>query len=374
MKRKISILAGLCVGAAALLSAADNPNGKNYVDVEYRSLPADYWNLLTLEPGKWNSNFRPYDPQSAAMLWSDSTLQRSVALDADESKTALTAILATCDDAGFTILVYAGEPRQQDELSAGNSRPNSMLECFFQPGDADSSDFSHYYHFLCQATAPYVYGVFPWLMEDRTFRTVKGWLTVDSHTTRQGNMLLIRTPWEPLFDRLPFFTDKKDDIWRLSVIRWASTGGQTWGGNVHQQTTAGYLRFPKFTEVQQTAIMKHVLLGGWDRFQNTLSQAKYSLDLLPVNSMKHYVRDLNRLPHTFLAIAEDKEFRDIRMKPMVEERKALGKKIADLETLPFAEQIAFYKKASDMLYNFEYELQSAYGDWQKDQIFDVKEQ
>lgn len=372
MKMIRTFLTATVFCTAAFLSAAGNPDSKNVIDSEYRPVPGDYWELIRREPGRWNANFRPYDPQSAEMLWSDSNLIRDVQLDVKDDKRMVTAITSFCDESGFSILIFLADPNIRKNLSEGKARPANMFEIFFEPGDADHSGMEHYYQFICQTVQPYIWGVFPWLMEDRTFRTVKGRLTVDVHHRPDTEVMHIRVPWDPLFDRLPFLRKGAENIWRLSVIRWASTGGQTWGGNVHQQSTAGYLRFPPFTEAQKTAIMKHVLVGGWDAFNGVLAAPRYSMMLLPVNSCGHFERDQDRFPHTFLVPAADKQFRESVMKQMIAERSALGGKIADFETLPYAEREAFYKTAAPMLYNFEYDLQQAWGKWQEDQIFAEK--
>lgn len=372
MKMIRTFLTATVFCTAAFLSAAGNPDSKNVIDSEYRAVPANCRELIRQEPGRWNSNFRPYDPQSAEMLWSDSTLIRNVQLDARDDKSMVTALTSFCDDAGFSILIYIADPNIRKNLSEGKARPANMFEIFFEPGDAEDSDMEPYYQFICQTARPYVWGVFPWLMEDRTFRTVKGFLTIDVRHQDNADVMHIRIPWEPLFDRLPFLHGRQENIWRLSVIRWASSGGQTWGGNVHQQSTSGYLRFPQFTEEQKTAVMKHVLVGGWNEFNRILGIPSWSMDLLPVNSCGHFVRDQEKLPHSFLAGAADKKFRDSVMKPMIEERRAFGKKIAEFETLPYAERETFYRTAAPMLYNFEYDLQQAWGKWQEDQIFAEK--
>ena len=58
-----------------------------------------------------------------------------------------------------------------------------------------------------------------------------------------------------------------------------------------------------------------------------------------------------------------------KMRPMTAERGALGKKIAAFETLPYAEREAFYKEAAPKLFNFEYDLQQAWGKWQEELDF-----
>jgi len=365
------ILTGILLGTAALLCAG-NPASKNVIDSEYRSVPANYWELLKNEPGKWNSNFRPYDPQSAEMLWSDSTLVRSVRLDVQEDAKSLTALASFCDESGFSILLYIKDPEIRKNLSEGKPRPANMLEMFFEAGDAEDSSMEPYYMFLCQTTEPNIWGIYPWLMEDSTFRTIKGHLNIDVHHEAEADFMHIRIPWAPLFDRLPWMKGKADNIYRLSVIRWAATGGQTWGGNVHQQSTAGYLRFPQFTEAQKTAIMKHVLICGWDHFNRVLAIPRYSFDLLPVNSNKSFERDEAKYPHTQISMAADRKFRDSVEKTMVEARQAFGRKIADFEAMPYAEREAFYRQAAPMLFNFEYDLQQAWGKYQEDQIFNEK--
>ena len=369
MKNFKLTLAGLFGAAVALSATAGNPASKNVIDAAYRPLPADWWNLVKTEPELWNSNFRPYDPQFAEMLWSDSTLVRSVELNATNDLKSVTALAATCDEAGFSLLVYVVEPKLRSALEEGKARPANMLEMYFAPGDSDCGDFEPYYQFLCQSVTPHIWGVFPWLMEDRTFRTIKGHLTVDVRHQPTADVLHARIPWEPLFAKLPWMKGKKDNLYRLSAIRWASTGGQTWGGNVHQMSTAGYLRFPQFTEEQKTAIMKHLLVCGWDRYNEVLGKPRYSFDLLPVNSNTSFVRDEAKWPHTQISLAADRAFREQVMRPMTAERGALGKKIAAFETLPYAEREAFYKEAAPKLFNFEYDLQQAWGKWQEELDF-----
>lgn len=369
MKFRNVILSGAFLLAAVPSVLAANPASKNAIDVPYRPLPADWWNLLKTEPQMWNSNFRPYDPQFAEMLWSDSTLVRSVELNVTEDMNSVTALAATCDEAGFSLLVYVAEPKMQKCMTEGKARPGNMLEIYFQPGDAEGGDFDAYYQFLCQSVTPHIWGVFPWLMEDRTFRTLKGHLTADVHHQTNADVMHVRIPWDPLFDRLPWMYGKKDNIYRLSVIRWAPTGGQTWGGNVHQMSTAGYLRFPQFTEAEKTAIMKNLLVNGWDKFNGVLANPRYSFDLLPVNSNQSFLRDQAKWPHTEISPAADRTFRDTVVRPMADLRAAFGKGIAAFESMPYAEREAFYKEAAPMLFNFEYDIQQAWGRWQDDQVF-----
>ncbi len=375
MKKTDSILrAAGALSAAALLVSALPARGadldrKNSIAAEWRSLPLDYERLLAEEPQKWDFGFRRYNPYSAAMLWSDSTLQRDVVLGGELDGKSPTALYAACDETGFTLLLFAGEPGVTNALHTGKRVPGSSFECFFQPGDAEGCGLSHYYQFMASAYEPTVPGVYPWLMEDRTFRSIEGALQVDARHLANGDVLRVFVPWDPLFDRLPFFGEKPDHIGRLSVIRWAQTGGQTWGGNVHQQSTAGYLVFPDFTEAQQTAIMKRLLLAGWNRYKAACRKPAFDADLLPVNRFPVYVQQMESLPHTFYAPAEDQAFRDAWIRPEIARRDALGPKIADFEAMPFAERLAFYREASGLLFNYHYDLLRAYGEWQENQLF-----
>lgn len=344
-------------------------NEKNIIDAEYRNLPADYWNLLQREPEKWNFNFRPYDSQFAEILWSDSQLQRNVVLGADLEGKQPSALYVSFNDEGFTLLLFAAEPNTNANLEKGSGRPASIFECFFMPGDADSQKFDHYYQFMCQATKPCIDGVFPWMMEDEFFRTIKGKMTGESHTLANGNIIKVFVPWEPLFDRLPFLGGKRDNIWRLSVIRWASSGGQTWGGTVHQQGKAGYMRFPEFTNEMKTRIMKNLLVRGWDAYKLYLRNEYMQPRILPINATQHYLRDLNRNLHTDIVFAEDIPFFKTVLEPMIAEIDAYGKTIANFEKLSIDEQIKFYQTAAPKLYNTKYIMEKAYGEWQDDQIF-----
>lgn len=362
-----SACAGLASPAEPVVKEAKNE--KNIIDVEYRDLPGDYWNLLQREGEKWNFNFRPYDSQFAEILWSDSQLQRNVVLGADLEGKQPSALYVSFNDDGFTLLLFAAEPGTAESLEKGSSRPGSIFECFFMPGDADSQKFDHYYQFMCQAVKPCISGVFPWLMEDESFRSVEGMMTAESHTLAHGNIIKVFVPWDPLFDRLPFLGGKRDNIWRLSVIRWASSGGQTWGGTVHQQGKAGYMRFPEFTGDMKTRIMKNLLIRGWDAYKNYLRSAQLQPDILPVNSTQHYLRDLEKNPHTDVIFAENIPFRKAVIDPMIAEIDAYGKTIAGFEKLSMDEQIRFYQTVAPKLFNTKYIMQKAYGAWQEEQIF-----
>ena len=266
-------IAGAVAALSLVLSAVAE---KNSLNVEYRDLPSNYETLLRLEPGKWNFNFCPYGADSASVLWSDPIMQRDAMSGENTGDKAPTALFVTCNEEGFTLLVCSIEPTLKGNLEKGAALPSSQLECFFAPGDSDTSKIEHYYQFICSATELKAAGVYPWFVEDRSFRTIEGQMQLDSRPLPNGNVVRVFIPWSALFDRLPFLT-KRDNFWRLSVIRWAPGGGQTWGGVVHAATSAGYIRFPDFTEAQKTAIRKTVLLKGWTAYQNLANSTAISL-------------------------------------------------------------------------------------------------
>ena len=358
---------------AALLAAPPTARAdRNVLDVEYRTLPADFETLPAREPEKWNFNFQPYGQSSAEMLWTDPIVRRAaVTGEAAGAPAAPTALYACCDDEGFTLLVLSVEPGLREAIAQGRPAARSTLECFFQPGDSDSSDLEHYYQFICETREPCLKGIYPWMTEDRSFRSIEGALQVTARELPHASVVRIRVPWEPLFDRLPF-PRKADNLWRLSVIRWAASGGQTWGGNVHQQTSCGYLRFPDFTPAQRAAMMRHCLDRAWDRYQAVLAAKDVSPAFVPLGGRRRppfFLDALARSPHTFVNVNEDAAFRAAWLDGAVAARNALGAGLAAFDTLPPAEQAAFYARASDMLFNFRYDIEQAYGAYQTDLIF-----
>ena len=367
MKNRIySALA--CLTIATLVLTTQAHAEKNVLDVEYRDLPANYETLLKQESDKWNFNFRPYGAASAAVLWSDPIVQRDAAAGESVGENAPTALFAACNQDGLTILVFTGESQINDNLEKGLALPPGRLECFFAPGDADTSRIEHYYQFICSAIEPTISGIYPWFIEDRNFRSIEGHLRVDSRMLPNGHMIRIFIPWAPLFDRLPF-TEKRDNFWRLSVIRWAPGAAQTWGGVVHAANSAGYIRFPEFTHSQKTAIRKTTLLKGWTAYQNMASGTGVRLDAALPRTEEYYQKTLALLPQTYKNFNEDFEFRAAWLEKAVAERNALGATIAAFDSLPEPEQASFYRRAADMLFNFGYDIEQAYAAWLNTAIF-----
>ena len=68
---------------------------------------------------------------------------------------------------------------------------------------------------------------------------------------------------------------------------------------------------------------------------------------------------------------EDTGFRPI-LKRLAAERDALAPQIARLEEMSAAELEAFYLKAADRLFNYKYDVQRAYGEYQKNLLMEGK--
>ena len=350
------LLATVLHAAAAHGQAQDE---KNVIDAKWRHLPQDPGELLVSDPGAWNFNFRPYG-SSANLLWTDPIVQRAAASGEEVGDKRPTAINVTCNEEGFTVLVLCVEPLLKTYMATTNAYPWQSLEFFFLPGDADTWKIEHHFMFF--------YGngkldEYSWLMQDKTFRPMLPHIT-HAATPYKDNALVVRFTfdWAGLFDRLPF-TDKRDNFWRLSVIRWASTGAQTWGGVVHAANSAGYIRFPDFTDEQKRDIRLTVLRQAWTRYKNLATGTGVNPAKVPERTEPFYAETLGKLPQSFKNVNEDFGFRRAWLENAIRERDALGATLARFGSLKPAEQATFYAEASDKLFNFGYDLEQAYGDY-----------
>lgn len=370
MKRKMKFLilsaiiavSSICVSAAEKKAYQFVPDAKNCIQAKFRDLPADFEKLLVSEPEIWNFGFRPYG-SSASQLWTDPILQREALTGGETEGKKVVALSVSCSVKGFSILVFRAEPDLKKSLAEGKRLPSGSLECFFAPGDADIDKIEHYYQFMLYATKPKV-SCYPWFVDDRNFRSIENHITAETKILSNGYITKIDVPWEPLFDRLPF-TDRKDSFWRLSVI----ANGQTWGGVVHQANQAGYIRWPEFTQAQKTAIMKNLLWKAWNAYQNESGSIDLAKANIPYRREPYYLEKDSKLPHSYKLYVEDFAFREPWLENAVAERNALGAKIVEFEKLSPAEQITFYKKAADMLFNYRYDVEEAYRKHMKKSIF-----
>lgn len=358
------IAAALLVAAASAATAQED--GKNVYNVKFEKLPADVTSLPAARPYDWDFNFRPYG--SSDMLWTDPIMQRDVTSGATTGDKPATALNVTCDEDGFTFLVLCVEPSLATSYASTNAFPSPSLEFFFTPGDADTPKIEHYYQMI--------YGndesrEFPWFVETRDFRPCLPYTTSREYVMKNAVLVKISVSWEPLFDRLPIFTCKRDNFWRLSMIRWGALS-QTWGGTVHQASQAGYIRWPDFTDAQKTAIMKGLLKKGWVSFMKESGSAsmKTTGGWTAVDPLKAKFREEEdkASPRSFINYNEEAGFRPV-LEELTAECKALAPAIGKFETLPLSEQEAFYKKASQKLFNFRYDVEEAYEKYIKDGLF-----
>ena len=360
-----TLLGSLCLAAASLLA----DTGKNLLQVKFRDLPDNAESLLKEDPESWNFNFRPYG-SSAGCLWTDPSIQRSV-ITGGKSEKRMTAINVTCNERGFSLLVFCSEPALATSFAKTNSIPSPSIEFFFTPGDADTPKIEHYYQMF------YGNGTlreFPWLERDRHFRPCLPYTTYAEKILPNGFLVRFDFEWDPLFDRLPLDPVKRDNLWRLSVIRWID-GGQTWGGTVHQANQAGYMRWPDFTQEQKTAIREHLLSRAWTHFRQLSSKPAYTSaggwGGIPICKAPYRQNELKETPRSYVNFGEDPDFRPT-LEKLTAERNALGPEISRFREMSPDEQKAFYEKASDMLFNFAYDVQAAYKNYEKTKLFSVK--
>ncbi len=361
--KRIVVFAALCAAAAPLAAQED---GKNLYDVTFRSLPADVTALPAAEPETWNFNFRPYG--DSGLLWTDPILQREATSGEAAGEKPATAINVTCDADGFTLLFLCVEPQLATAYANTNAFPSPKIEFFFTPGDADTPKIEHYYQMYYSGGKLDEY---PWLTKGRDFRTCLPYTAFREYVMKNAILVRVNVSWEPLFDRLPIFPAKRDNFWRLSVIRWGAVN-QTWGGVVHQANQAGYIRWPAFTDAQKTAIMKGLLKKGWMSFTKQSEDASFTTDrgwrgVVPLKAPFREAED-KADPRSYVNYNEEPGFRPI-LESLTDARKALAPTIGKFESLPMAEQEAFYKKASDMLFNFRYDVEEAYAKFLEKQLF-----
>ncbi len=363
-----ALLTGALLTVSAIAAGTDE---KNITDAEFRTLPPDFENLPMREGGKWNFGFRPYGKESSDFLWSDPNLIRDVTSGnkADAKKLA-TGLYVSCDEHAITFLVYGALNSNDAKLSKGQSTEELLLECFFIPGDTDDPQILNYQHFGVSSVYPPIpRWKLSWMKDDRNVRSFFDDMDIVAHPNKNGMVLKFSVPWVVYWDHLPIFSDKENNnLWRLSVIRWGgSSGGETWGGNVHSQSKCGYVRMPAFTPEQQTLMMKTTLLKLWDIYVAT----KGKTEINPNNVSKtvnYYRRSISHLPHTWMNINEDREFADTVLTPLIASRDALGKEIAGFENMTLEEQRAFYKKTAPLLGNFHYDVDEAYGNFLKNKL------
>jgi len=312
--------------------------------------------------GTWNYNFRPYG-KSSEWLWSDSNVNRG---SGDDSEATKTGVSVSCDEDGFVVRVFCGVPDKDVGLREGKGVRRPSIESFFVSGDYETGRLQPRYHTFYSNGKLQEFEQFN---EARRYRKFNDGLRVLERAVKDGYVVEYRYDWAAIFDKLPLFDDRKDNLWRLSVIR--HDGGRlTWGGTVHQDSQAGYIRWPAFTPEQRTAILKATLVKGWTAYRALADSATYCLkpgaaiDYFPA---KYDLEDRALHSRSYYNYQEDVTFRPV-LEKLIAERDALGAGIADFAKMSPEEQEAFYAKASEMLFNFRYDVEEAYAENQKEAL------
>ena len=336
--------------------------GKNVYDMRFGTLPKDCERLLASEPESWDFNFRPYG--RTADLVSDPAIVRGVA-EGRIVEGRSTALRVSCDEDGWSFLVFCAEPGISNALAEAKSLPLPNLEMYFLPGDTDNADPAMYWQFY---KGEGVFDQYDWPVCDRRWRFLKPYVSHETRTLPNGYVFRMNIPWESLWDRLPIFSDRADNFWRLTVIRWTG-GGVTWGGGVHEPARFGYIRWPKFTDAQKTEVMRRILMKGWSDFKVLSSAAAYSVEGSVSNSWGRagYVRcepyavaqAKEEGPRSYINYCEDPGFRPT-LERLSAAAQSLGPEIAAFAAKPMDEQVRFYRRAADRLFNFRYDVEAAY--------------
>lgn len=378
-KKNVKLLLWMLPVVLALAAAADVPpvaagqgrnNAKNIYDVRFETLPGDCERLVETDIGSWDFNFRPYGRTSD--LWTDPSTVRDVG-DGRNAEGSPSALRVSCDAEGWSFLVFCGEPPFAEALAKTNALPYPTLEIYFASGDTDNYEPCPYWQLLYERGP---LREIRWATEGRAWRNVEVDLRCETRLRGNGFVVRFDFPWELFWDRLPIFCDRADNFWRLSVIRWAS-GGVTWGGEVHEPNRFGYIRWPAFSDAQKTEIMERLLYKAWHAYKALAEQTDYNTSSKgPVGwNRTSYVRtepyavDAIKAdgPRSYAVLAEDPGFYPV-LTALVAECDKLAPGIAAFRSLPLEKQEAFYKEASARLFNFRYDVEEAYGKYEKAKI------
>lgn len=371
MKKLLYPVCALSLSVSAALAApAERNDGKNFYDVRFETLPENYETLLTGDPSSWDFNFRPYGRTSD--LVSDPAIVRGAVEGKNVEGKHPTGVRVSCNAHGWSYLVFCGEPEADKLLAEGKDLPLPNLEMYFLPGDTDNRDIPLYYQFY---KGGLTFDQYDWPSEDRRWRFLKPYVRQGEHRVANGYVFRLDVSWEGLWDRLPIFSDRNDSLWRLQVIRWAD-GGMTWGGEVHNPIRAGYIRWPAFTDAQKTAIMKGVLEKAWSSFKNLSRKPSYNTtgklcdwgQAYPRGEAYAVAQLAEEGPRSYQLYTEDPAFRPT-LERIVDAANALGAGIAEFASKTMDEKKAFYKEASERLFNFRYDVEEAYQKHLKEKLF-----
>lgn len=365
-----AVIAVLAAASSARGQDAPKNNAKNIYDVRWEAVPEECGQLLENDIEGWDFNFRPYGRTSD--LWTDPNIVRDAGASEDQAR-RLTGIRVSCDADGWGFMVFCAEPGKSAAIAATNAPPYPSLELYFCENDSDNANIAEYWQIL------YMNGLFreiQWPVSGRYWRTILADVRHEIREVKDGYIARVVIPWRIFWDRLPIFTEKKDNFWRFGAMRWSS-GGLTWGGVVHEPDRFGYIRWPEFTKEQKTEIMARILNRGWFEYKSFCSQAVYDTSRKGPggHSKAPYVRTE---PYAVSAIEEDGArtyalvSEDPVARPVLEKLRgevdAFAPGIARFREMAFEEQVSFYREASRRLYNFRYDIADALGKIRRDKI------
>lgn len=371
---QVSLVSLVSSRPASSLAAGDELGAKNLFDAPVESLPGDLGKLMEGdEIAKWSYNFRPYGG-GAADLVTDPGVVRDLVLGGT-SERKVTGFRASADLDGFTLLVYCGEPSVAKSLAATNAPPLPGLEIYVTPSDADNTDPEVYWQFFLGNNW---FREFEWPAQNRHWRPYLPSLAQRTQRIASGYVFSLRLPWDVAFDNLPFNTGRAEQIWRVGVMRWVD-GGVTWGGVVHEPSQSGYVRF-HYTEREQTEIMARILERAWADFCKVSSAApyavarptdsKWSRRAAVLDAPYAKARVAKEGPRTYINYGEDPDFAPTLI-ALEDAAKALAPQIAafrELKTMD--EKRAFYRRASDKLFNYAHDVRAAYAAQLKKGLFE----
>lgn len=352
----------LLAGCATVDNAAKVADaGKNVFNVKYGAVTA-------VPENEWDFNFRAYRA-SSEWLVSDPAVRRDVTSGNATEKNA-TALHVSCDAEGFTLRVLCAAKQLKTYLSSTNDFPSPTLEMYVTADDEDDERIAPHY----MTSGPMAdMREFPDKTNDRFYRQVRPFMTCSEETYGEGAILCkIRYDWAAFFDELPIFKDKRDNFWRLSVIRWID-GGQTWGGPVHQKSLAGYIRWPCFTEAQKDEISKATLRKAWIKFSGEISRPDLAHDRFPYPptdwNLGWVTNEFAKIGRTSPNYNEDLAFRK-RLAEMTAKGKAYGGDIAKFDSLDAEAKRKFYLEAAEYLFNFRLHVEEEYRKCQENLVFE----
>ena len=127
---------------------------------------------------------------------------------------------------------------------------------------------------------------------------------------------------------------------------------------MHQTTQAGYIRWPKFTEAQKTAILAATLRKGWQKFNAFIRTADVSFGNSYTDPLADEIKwreEERAAGRTFVNVNEDPALRP-EMQRLFAEAKALGPKLAVFGKMAPAERDAVCRMAQDKLFSVGYDL------------------